>query len=310
VIGGLSYLTIALIAPIALVAAPLAALLGVQRPTRRDAVTAVALVLLVGWLTAGPADGFAQLERAWLVLLTASLAVVLATGRASGFVTGSLLAVSGAGAAATVLALVTHLSWGKLVWLAQRHYGLSVAWLIHQFAGAAAAAGPAAPGTSNLIASLESSLALGVRLVSSLFPGLLLLQSIAALALAWALYHRLAERPQGEPLGRLAAFRFNDHLIWGVAVSLLVLVLPRLGWVNALGGNLLVFFGGLYVVRGTAVLMAVAAAAGIGGPLAVVAVVFVTLFLAPVAALAALALGLSDTLMDWRRRLARAGQKP
>jgi hypothetical protein len=30
----------------------------------------------------------------------------------------------------------------------------------------------------------------------------------------------------------------------------------------------------------------------------------------PIAALAALALGLTDTLMDWRQRLARAVQKP
>jgi hypothetical protein len=149
-----------------------------------------------------------------------------------------------------------------------------------------------------------------VRIVSNLFPGLVLLQSFAALALAWALYHRVAQRPQGEPLGALAAFRFNDHLIWGVAGSLLVLVVPRLGWVNAVGGNMLVFFSGLYMVRGVAVLSAAAAAGIIGGPIAILAATIVTLFLMPVAALAALALGLTDTLMDWRRRLARALHKP
>jgi hypothetical protein len=91
--------------------------------------------------------------------------------------------------------------------------------------------------------------------------------------------------------------------------SLLVLLLPRLGWINAVGGNLLVFFSGLYLMRGFAVLAAVAAAGGIGGPLTALLVVFVTLFLLPVAALAALALGLTDTLVDWRGRLARAIQK-
>jgi hypothetical protein len=286
---------------VALVVAPLAALLGVQRPTRRDAVTAAVLVALVAVLCAGPADSFVQLERAWLVLLTASLAVVLVSGRRGSFVAASLAAVAGAGGAAVVLATFTQLSWGKLVWLAERHYGLQVSWLLARLAEA--------PGGSDLLTSLQGSLTLGVRIVSTLFPGLLLLQSFAALALAWALYHRVARRPQGEPLGALAAFRFNDHLIWGVAGSLFVLVLPRLGWINALGGNLLVFFSGLYVVRGVAVLSAAAAAGVIGGPIAIVAATFVTLFLMPVAALAALALGLTDTLMDWRRRLARAGQR-
>jgi len=297
-----SYLGIALIAPVALVVAPLAALMGAQRPTRRDAATAVVLILLVAVICSGPADSFDQLERAWLVLLTASLAVVLVSGRLGSFVTASLAAVAGAGGTAIVLAALTRLSWGKLIWLAERHYGLQVSWLLARLADT--------PGVSGLPASLQSSLMLVVQIVSALFPGLLLLQSFAALALAWALYHRVAQRPQGEPLGALAAFRFNDHLIWGVAGSLVVLVLPRLGWLNALGGNLLVFFSGLYVVRGVAVLSAAAAAGVIGGPIAIVAATFVALFLTPVAALAALALGLTDTLMDWRERLARAVQRP
>jgi hypothetical protein len=297
-----SYLAIALIAPVALVAAPLAALLGVQRPTRRDAATAALLVALVVFLCAGPADSFDQLERAWLLLLTASLGIVLASGGGRAFVASCLAAVAGAGVAAGLLASATRLSWGKLVWLAERHYGLQVSWLLNRLSET--------PGGADLQTSLGGSLALGVRIVSNLFPGLVLLQSFAALALAWALYHRLAQRPHGEPLGALAAFRFNDHLIWGVAGSLLVLVLPRLGWVNALGGNLLVFFSGLYMVRGVAVLSAAAAAGVISGPLAIVTATFVTLFLMPIAALAALALGLTDTLMDWRQRLARAVQKP
>ncbi len=261
----------------------------------------VALAALVVWLCAGPADGFDQLERAWLVLLTASVAIVLAWGRAAGFVDTALVAVAGAAGAAALLAALSQLSWGKLVWLAERHYGLQVSALLGLLA--------AVPGGAEVAGPLENSLALGVRIVSTLFPGLVLLQSFAALALAWALYHRLAQRPQGEPLHSLSAFRFNDHLIWGVAVSLLVLVLPRLGWVNALGGNFLVFFSGLSGVRGVAVLSAAASAGVNGGPFAILAAVFLTMFLMPVAALGALALGLTDTLMDWRQRLVRAVPK-
>ena len=49
-----------------------------------------------------------------------------------------------------------------------------------------------------------------------------------------------------------------------------------------------------------------AAAVGFTGLLASLVVLLVTAFLMPVVALAALALGLSDTLVDWRLRLARA----
>jgi hypothetical protein len=289
------------------VAAPLAAYLAAQRPSRRDLAWAAGLALAVVWLSAGPADSFDQLERAWLVLLTGSLAIVLSSGRARGFVPTALTAVTGAAAAAAILMPLVGVSWGELVWLAERHYGAQARLLIGQLSDLGSAGG--AGGAATLAGALEDSILFGVRLVSGLFPGLVLLQSFAALALAWALYHRIARQPLGEPLGRLAGFRFNDHLIWGVAISLLVLVLPRLGWLNALGGNLLVFFSGLYVVRGCAVLVAVAAAGGFGGPLAALLVAVVTLFLMPVAALAALALGLTDTLMDWRHRLARAVQK-
>jgi hypothetical protein len=291
------------------VAAPLIAYLAAQRPSRRDVVWAAGLILFVVWLSAGPADGFDQIERAWLILLTGSLAIVMAAERPQGFVAAALAAVAGAAGAAAILMVLTGVSWGELVWLAERHYGSQARLLIGQLADLSASSGSAGSGGAALLGTLEDSIMLGVRLVGGLFPGLVLLQSLAALALAFALYRRIAQQPRGEPLGTLAGFRFNDHLIWGVAVSLLVLVLPRLGWVNALGGNLLVFFGGLYVVRGFAVLTAVAAAGGLGGPLGALLVVFVTLFLMPVAALAALALGLTDTLVDWRRRLARAIQK-
>jgi hypothetical protein len=292
------------------VVAPLVAFLAAQRPSRRDVGWAAGLVLFVVWLSAGPADSFGLMERAWLVVLTGSLAIVVMSGRPKGFVAAALTAVAGAAATAATLMALTGVSWGELVWLAERHYGTQARLLIGQLSSLSAASGAPGAGGGTLLGTLEDSIMLGVRLVSGLFPGLVLLQSLAALALARALYHRIAQQPRGEPLGTLAGFRFNDHLIWGVAISLLVLVLPRLGWLNALGGNLLVFFSGLYVVRGCAVLMAVAAAGGFGGPLAALLVVFVTLFLMPVAALAALALGLTDTLMDWRRRLARAVQKP
>jgi len=261
---------------------------------------AAVIALLAVFLCLGPADKFEQLERAWVVLLTGSVAIVLIATRARGYAASSLLAVAGAGGAAGVLMVVTRLTWGKVAGLVEHHYFLLARTLVDLIA----------PVGNPARESINDSLLGGIRMLSGFLPGLVLLQSLAALALAWALYHRLAREPRSEPLGPLAGFRFNDHLIWGVALSLVVVLLPRLGGARALGGNLLLFFGGIYLVRGVAVLAAVAAATGFTGLLAYVIVLLVTVFLMPVVALTALALGLTDTLVDWRLRLARAVHKP
>ena len=303
----MSYLAIVIADPIALVAAPLAVCLAVPLPSRRDVIWVAVLAGLVAVGLSGPADGFERLAHAWVVLLTGSLVIVFALGRTRRFVPVGLAAVAGAAVAAALLLLLTGRSWGEVVWLAERHFGA----ILRQMIGAAAALAATTNGAAAAatIGTLDAYAAGFVRIVSHLFAGLVLLQSLAAIALAWALYHRIAREPRGEPLGPLAAFRFNDHLIWGVTGSLLVLVFPHLGWLNALGGNLLVFFGGLYVLRGVAVFSAVTAGR-LEGPLAVFVATFVALLLWPVSAPAALAVGLTDTLMDWRRRLAGALQKP
>ena len=257
---------------------------------------AAALVLFAVWLLQGGADDFAQLERGWVVLLTGSLIIVLTIGRMRGFVASTLAAVGGAAAAAALLMAATGLSGAKLVGMAEQHYFLQSRQLLDLVA----------PVGSDLRESLQQSIQTGLHLLGGYLPGIVLLQSLAALALAWALYHRIARRPDSEPLPPLAAFRFNDHLIWGVALSLLIVVLPRLGWARALGGNLLIFFGGLYLLRGVAVLAAVAVAAGFTGALASVVIVVGTALLWWLLAPAALLLGLTDTLVDWRLRLARA----
>jgi hypothetical protein len=282
------------------VAAPLAVYLALQRPARRDLVWAAVCALLALLLCLGPADDFEQLERAWVVLLTAGVAIVLIATRARRYAAASLLAVAGAGGAAGVLMVMTGLTWGKVAGLVEHHYFLLARTLVDLVA----------PVGNPAREMINDSVIAGIRMLSGFLPGLVLLQSLAALGLAWALYHRIAREPRSEPLGQLTVFRFNDHLIWGVALSLAVVLLPRLGWARALGGNLLLFFGGLYMVRGVAVLAAVAAATGFTGLLAYIVVLLVTVFLLPVVALMALALGLTDTLVDWRTRLARAVHKP
>jgi hypothetical protein len=140
-------------------------------------------------------------------------------------------------------------------------------------------------------------------------PALLGLESLAALALAWSLYHRLARVRLGPLLAPLAEFRFNDQLVWGVVAGATLVALPSLGEFRALGLNVLLFFGALYALRGLGVLRwwADGWLAGLGAAgvvLAALLLIPVVGVLLPAALLgvAALALGLGDTLAGWRAR--------
>jgi hypothetical protein len=143
----------------------------------------------------------------------------------------------------------------------------------------------------------------------AVFPALLALQSLAALALAWAIYHRLGRSRLGAPLRPLREFRFNDQLVWGLIVGLTIVLLPTLTSVRGFGKNLLVFFGALYAVRGFGVLSWFMAPGSLGITLAIgfvmlcAPVVNVFALLAfTMLGVASLALGLGDTWADWRSR--------
>jgi hypothetical protein len=129
---------------------------------------------------------------------------------------------------------------------------------------------------------------------ASLLPALLALESLAALALGWGVYQRLSAVKIGPILSPLIDFRFNDQLIWGVAVGATLCLLPAFADGRNAGFNLLIFFGALYLIRGIGVLAWMAK-----GRYAVV----VILSLIPQVFIAVtLALGLGDTWLDLRRR--------
>ena len=129
---------------------------------------------------------------------------------------------------------------------------------------------------------------------ATLLPALLALESLAVLAFGWGVYRRLTPVEIGPPLGRLAEFRFNDQLIWGLAVGATLWLLPAFEEGKNAGYNLLLFFGTLYLIRGIGVL----------GWIAKGRYVFVVILgLVPqILIIVALALGLGDTWLDLRRR--------
>jgi hypothetical protein len=87
-----------------------------------------------------------------------------------------------------------------------------------------------------------------------LAPALLALETLLALALAWAAYHRLARARIGPPLATLRRLRFNDQWVWGLIVGMTLLLLPTLVEWRTAGLNLVAFFGTLYALRGAGVL--------------------------------------------------------
>jgi hypothetical protein len=137
--------------------------------------------------------------------------------------------------------------------------------------------------------------------VARAFPALLALESLAALALAWSLYHRMSRARIGPPLAPLRQFRFSDQMVWGFISGLVIAAVPTLAGLRGLGANLLVFFGALYALRGIGVLSWLFKP----GWLTTVALAVTVPLLFPLYAAGALAFGGGDTWIDWRRRPAR-----
>lgn len=153
------------------------------------------------------------------------------------------------------------------------------------------------PSLGNLADDSEQQLRAIPERSSLLLAALLGLESLAALALAWSVYHRFATAPAGPALGRLKEFTFNDQLVWGLAVGATIFLLPPFVEGRGAGLNLLVFFGALYVLRGLGILAWMTK-----GRALVVVLVLATLLAWPLVGILALGLGLGDTWLDWRKR--------
>jgi hypothetical protein len=137
--------------------------------------------------------------------------------------------------------------------------------------------------------------------IARVIPGLLALTAIAGCALAWLWHHRIAATPLGRPPAPFRRFRFNDHLVWGAVITLGALLLPLTPLVRTLAANLLVVWAGLYVFRGLAIITAVLAPTP---PLLKLVAVGLSFLILPLTPGALAVLGLADTWIDIRGRLA------
>lgn len=275
------------------------------------------------WKVPLSANGYGAFARGWSMVLGASFGLVCFATASRPFLSRAIAAVSLAGVVtmgglagrSTSAAGVFDASSRMLGFEYQRRLDEALsswrrrtdsqAW--QTFAQRMPDAAARAERSAALVATLGQSSQMSDRGARGplllLAPALLALESVLALGLGWAAYHRLSRTRIGPPLGAVRDMRFSDQWIWGLVVGFTLLLLPTLAEWRPLGMNFVVFFGSLYLVRGVGVLLWWIPDKW-AWLLPVTLVVLIPL-LGPVRVLVAMAalafgIGLSDTWRDFR----------
>lgn len=272
-----------------LVAFPFLALTMVLGLRRLPAAVAAVFAVLVA-VGAPARGGIWYLERGWAVLLAGCFVVLTMRWPRSRCFTRALAAVAATGALAGLMLILQPGSWSMVEWLVTDQLMRTFSFTVQTLAEINS---DAAISSADLNSLLEGAAQLGRH-----FPALLGLSSLAGLAFAWWAYVRLSAG-SGLGLRPLREFRFNDHLVWLLLIGLALIVLGAgEGWTSA-GSNAVVFMGGLYVLRGAAVLLF------LNGGVTVLGFVWLALgmvFMWWVLIPGALVVGVGDTWLDIRSK--------
>jgi predicted membrane protein DUF2232 len=155
------------------------------------------------------------------------------------------------------------------------------------------------PDTADVVAPLANAF-------GATFPALLVLQTLAGLALAWQWHTQLSAQPLGPPLAAFRQFRFNDAWVWGLVAVLGVWVAPALTELKPAALNVGIVLSVLYCLRGVAIVVAVAGGAGVPTGLLVIGAVVASALAVPLLLIVpgVWTLGVFDTWLEFRRRLA------
>jgi len=249
-----------------------------------------------------PGTAYDQMARAWAIVLSASFGLLSLLSSVTPFFVRALASVGVTLAVALTIALSSPSGIARFQHAGGEEFMRRTAvtlgrfqekWDTEQWKNLTARA-PLLQAADDWTVDIERELP---KHTIPLIPALLALESLAALGLAWGVYHRLSSVRIGPALGPLTEFRFNDQLIWALAVGLTLSLLPAFSDGRNAGFNLLLFFGALYAVRGLGVLAWISKGRY---------VFIIVLSLIPQGVLLlgvlALALGLGDTWLDLRRR--------
>ena len=296
---GLALLAFVLWAHPSLVGLPFAALLLLVPSEHRPRwsqplaglIGAMSASLLV--LTAQSGGRLAAVTSAYIVIVTAAFVGLIMMKPVALPILGQTLRAWLIGVLATVVLIQIFWgaeAWGALAWEATREAGVTMRSIVE-----------VAPDTFMIYEPM-------VRFVSLTWPGMLALQTLAGLALAWHLFRRLTGGIAGVAATSFKDFRMGDGWVWGIVAWLGVLILPVSNALHVAGTNLGLVASVLYMLRGAAIVLTFAEAFGVS----VVALVI----MAGVAAALAVpllfvlpglcTLGITDTWYQYRRRLAAA----
>jgi len=284
------------VSPVWLVLVPLALLLLAFRTEDWMSVAIAAVILGLGFAGSRPGGMEWYVPRAWSLIAGGAFVAVTAARGKTGLVGRTLGAV---GLALMVVLAIGVLRPGVLQaadwWMASeiRQAALVAGGILQQFRG------NSDPEVSR---QLDAAVQRWVDLQQDVYPAMLSLATLAALGLSWFALERLSGNVRSP--GPVRDFRFSDHLIWLLIGGLALLVLPLGGFAFRLGENATLFMGGLYLLRGTAILMCIGAAAATS-IWTTALLTLAALFLYPVVLGTALVLGLTDTWLDLRARLSR-----
>lgn len=264
---------------------------------------------LAAWLLSlappsGVGTAYYDLARAWGLVVAGAFGLVCVIGRQRSFLERALSAIVVAALLAFLLLLFTGRSPLEIERIFANEFqsrNAAAAVLMQESAKLVGERFPQllkmATQAAGERVELQDALS---RLGAPLFPALLALEALATCALAWALYHRLSRTRIGAALAPLRFFTFSDQLIWALVAGIVMIVLPSLAGAGAMGRNLTLFVGALYLLRGYGIY------AWMVSRRAAVVSVMVAIALFPLSLLtvpAALGLGVTDTWANWRARL-------
>ena len=287
-----------LVLPPIFVLGPLAGLLAVSRPSTPREWMWLAFAFAVGVLSLLPPGGVAgDFTRAAGVLISGAF-VALSLWRPAPFF-GRAIVATGAGLVATLVATAAMGAHWPAV---EQAVGGRTREFFQAEAQKADSLGLSAP-----VADAFRQLMVEGPAAAPFYPAGIALAALAGLLVAWHCYRLVSRRPIGPPAAPLGEFRFSDHAVWVPLAALAVLLLgraelPLMGMpLGTWARNLLVVSFVVYAVRG----LGVFASAARRTPRRVVVVLgAVALLFWPFAAGGLLLLGLADSWVDFRRRLA------
>jgi hypothetical protein len=260
-------------------------------------IGAMSVALLV--MSAGSGGRLAAITSTYIVLVTAAFVSVVLL-RPAPILRQALRSMAVAGLLTVVLiqALWGSDAWGALAWEATRQASIALRSLVEL---------APANATSEVYAIYEPM----VRFVSLTWPGMLALQTLAGLALAWHLHARLASPAAQAQLVRFKDFHMGDMWVWGIVAWLGVLILPVSGTLQVAGTNVGLVVSTLYVLRGAAIVATFAEAFGVSALALVIASAAAAALAVPLLFVlpGLCTLGITDTWYQYRRRLAAGRSK-